>query len=145
MDKIVKQSIDARKAAYANGFEIDVGTQKKIDALFVEIEKLGKKCKDAGEFEAEFSKSSLNQKYMDLFTEIATKSATKNAVKGAAVGAVQSAAEQALRNVVPTRAAVHQKAYDEVRKIPGVGDAIDVAEKASYASHLAKLFKKKKD
>lgn len=144
MDKIVRQSIDARKAAYANSFEIDAGTQKKIDALFVEIEKLGEKCKDAGEFEAEFSKSPLNQKYMDLFTEIATKSATKNAAKGAAAGAVQSAAKQALRNVVPTRAAVHQKAYDEVRKIPGVGDAIDVAEKAIYASHLVNLFKKKK-
>ena len=81
---------------------------------------------------------------MDLFTEIATKSATKDAVKGAAVGAVQSAAEQALRNVVPTRAAVHQKVYDEARSIPGVGDAIDVVEKASYAGHLAKLFRKKK-
>lgn len=144
MDKIIKQSIDARKAAYANSFEIDAEAQKKIDALFAEIEKLGEKCKDAGEFEAEFNKSPLNQKYMDLFTEIATKSATKNAVKGTAAGAVQNVAEQALRNVVPTRAAVHQKAYDEIRKIPGVGDAIDVAEKASYAKHLAGLFKKKK-
>ena len=84
--------------------------------IFSEIEKLGEKCKDAGEFEAEFSKSPLNQKYMDLFTEIATKSATKNVVKGAVVGVAQSAAEQALRNVVPTRAAVHQKAYDEAHK-----------------------------
>ena len=144
MDKIIKQSIDARKAAYANSFEIDAEMQKKIDALFVEIEKLGEKCKDAGEFEAEFSKSPLNQKYMDLFTEIATKSATKNAAKGAAAGAVQSAAEQALRNVVPSRGAVHQKAYDEAREIPGVGDAINIAEKASYGAHLAKLFGRKK-
>ena len=144
MDKNIKQSIDARKAAYANSFEIDAETQKKIDALFSEIEKLGEKCKDAGEFEAEFSKSPLNQKYMDLFTEIATKSATKNALKGAAAGAVKSVAEQVLRNVFPTRAAVHQKAYDEVRKIPGVGDAIDVAEKTSYLGHLGKLFKGKK-
>ena len=144
MDKTIKQSIDVRKAAYANSFEIDAETQKKIDALFSEIEKLGEKCKDAGEFEAEFSNSPLNQKYMDLFTEIATKSAAKNVAKGAAVGVVQSAAEQALRNVVPTRATVHQKAYDEVRKVPGVGNAIDVAEKASYGAHLAKLFGKKK-
>lgn len=85
MDKNIKQSIDARKAAYANSFEIDAGTQKKIDVLFVEM-----------------------------------------------------------RNVVPTRAAVHQKVYDEARSIPGVGDAIDVVEKASYAGHLAKLFRKKK-
>ena len=144
MDKIIKQSIDARKVAYANSFEIDAGTQKKIDALFVEIEKLGEKCKNAGEFEAEFQKSPLNQKYMDLFTEIATKGATKNAMKGVTAGAVQSATEQALRNVVPTRAAVHQKAYDEMRKIPGVGDAVDVAEKTSYLGHLGKLFKGKK-
>ena len=47
---------------------------------------------------------------------------------------------------MPTRAAVHQKASDTLRGIPGVGDAIDVAEKAGYAGHLAKLFgKKKKD
>ena len=144
MDKIVRQSIYARKAAYANSFEIDAETQKKIDALFAEIEKLGEKCKDAGEFEAGFSKSPLNQKYMDLFTEIATKSATKNAVKGAEVGAVQSAAEQALRNVVPTRAAVHQKAYDAARDVPVLSDAIDIAEKASYLGHLGKLLKKKK-
>lgn len=145
MDKYIKQSIDVRKAAYANSFEVDAGMQKKIDALFVEIEKLGEKCKDASEFEAEFQKSPLNQKYMDLFTEIAT-GATKNAVKGAAVGAVQSAAEQAINEVVPTRAAVHQKVADSVRGIPGVGDAIDIGEKASYAAHLGKLFgKKKKD
>ena len=144
MDKLVKQSINARKAAYTNNFKIDAETQKKIDALFSEIEKLGEKCKDAGEFETKFGESPLNQKYMDLFTEIATKSATKNAAKGAAVGVMQSAAEQALRNVVPTRAAVHQKAYDEARKIPGVGDAINIAEKASYGAHLAKLFGRKK-
>lgn len=145
MDKLIKQSIDARKAAYSNSFEIDAKVQKKIDELFVEIEKLGEKCKDAGEFEAEFQKSPLNQEYMDLFTEIATKGATKNVIKGAAAGALQSTAEQALGNVVPTRAAIHQKAYDEVRKVPGLGNAIDAAEKASYVGHLAKLFKKKKD
>lgn len=144
MDKLIKQSIDSRRDAIKNSFEVVAGTQKKIDALFVEIEKLGEKCRDAGEFEAEFSKSPLNQKYMDLFTEIATKSATKNAVKGVAAGALKSAADDTLRKVVPTRAAVHQKVYDEARSIPGVGDAIDVAEKASYAGHLAKLFRKKK-
>ena len=144
MDKLIKQSIDSRRDAIRNSFEIDAGAQKKIDALFVEIDKLGEKCKDVGEFEAEFSKSPLNQKYMDLFTEIATKSATKNAVKGAAVGAVQSAAEQALRNVVPTRAAIHQKAYDAARDVPVLGDAIDIAEKTSYLGHFGKLFKKKK-
>ena len=143
MDKMIKQSIDTRREAFSASFEVDAGAQKKIDALFNEIEKLGEKCKDMGEFEAEFSKSPLNQKYLDLFTEIATNSATKTAVKCAVAGAVQSAAEQAIHKVVPTRAAVHQKASDALRSVPVVGDAIDAGQKASYLGHLTKLFKKK--
>lgn len=143
MNEYVRKSIDARKDAFKS-FEIDAGIQKKIDALFAEIEKLGAKCKDAGEFEAEFAKSPLNQKYMDLFTEIAKKGAMKTAVKGAAVGAIESAADQAINNVVPTRAAVHQKAHDVVQDIPVVGDAVDMAEKASYLGHLGSLFKSRK-
>lgn len=157
MEKLVKQSIDARKDAMGASYKIDAGMQKKIDALFAEIEKLGEKCKDVGEFEAEFAKSPLNQKYLDLFTEVATKCSAKvEAPKasmdgvgkmvagGVAVGVAESVLDQAVDNVVPTRAAVHQKAYDEVRKIPGVGNAVDVAEKAGYVGHLAKLFGKKK-
>ena len=158
MDKMIKQGIDARKDAIVASYKIDVEMQKKIDALFAEIEKMGEKCKDSGEFEAEFAKSPLNQKYLDLFTEVATKcqpkvaapkasmgDVSKMVATGTAVGVAESAADDALRRVVPTRAAVHQKAYDEVRKVPGVGNAIDVAEKASYGAHLAKLFKKKKE
>ena len=102
------------------------------------------KQKAVGEFEAEFQKSPLNQKYMDLFTEIATKGAKANAAKGAAAGAIESAIDQAVNNVVPTRAAIHQKAYDAARDVPVLGDAIDIAEKASYLGHFGKLFKKKK-
>lgn len=148
MDEYIKQSIDARKNAFSASFEISAEMQKKIDALFVEIEKLGAKCKDVGEFEAEFAKSPLNQKYMDMFTEIATESAGKQAAgqvaKSMATGAVEGIARNALGGVVPTRAAVHQKAYDEVRKVPGLGNAIDISEKASYAMYLGKLFGKKK-
>lgn len=44
---------------------------KKIDDLFGEIEKLGTECKDVSEFENKFAASPLNQKYMDIFTELA--------------------------------------------------------------------------
>ncbi|MBO4813207.1 hypothetical protein J5491_03625 [Candidatus Saccharibacteria bacterium] len=157
MDKYVKQSIDARKNAISASYNLDAGAEKKVDAVFAEIEKLGKKCKDATEFEAEFQKSPLNQKYLDLFTEIATTAQPKNAATGAApggvgkmvaggmvAGAAESALNQAVHTVVPTRAAVHQKAYDEARDIPVVGEAIDVAQKASYLAHLGKVFGKKK-
>lgn len=159
MDKLIKQSIDARKNAFSANYKVDAEIQKKIDALFAEIDKLGEKSKDAGEFEAEFQKSPLNQQYLDLFTEIATKCApntaapkvdtssiSKTIAGGVAAGIAQSAAEQAFQNAVPTtRAAVHQKAYDAARSVPGLGDAIDIAKKASYATHLGKLFRKKKN
>lgn len=149
MDEYIKQSIKSRKDAFSMSFQVSEKMQKKIDALFSEIEKLGASCKDVGEFEAEFQKSPLNQKYMDLFTEIATESAGKQAAgqvaKSMATGAVEGIAKNALGGVVPTRASVHQKAYDEVRKVPGLGNAIDISEKASYAMHLGKLFKSRKE
>ena len=149
MDQYVKMSIDGRKSAITGSFKLDEKATKKVEDLFSEIEKLGAECKDAGEFETKFQASPLNQKYMDLFTEIATGSASKQAAAGVAAsmatGAVEGIARNALGNVVPTRAAVHQKAYDAARDIPGVGDAIDISQKASYAKHLAGLFKKKKD
>lgn len=157
MDEYVKQSIDARKNAFSASYEIDATTQNKIDTLFKDIEALGKKCKDVTEFEAEFAKSPLNQKYLDLFTEIATNSTAKTSAPkpaktkvgktiagGVAAGIAESAVDQAIDNVVPTRAAVHQKISDEVRGVPVLGDAIDLGQKASYAAHLGKLFGKKK-
>lgn len=161
MDKFVKQSIDARKNAMAASYNLDANAKKRIDTLFVDIEKLGEKCKDAAEFEAEFQKSPLNQKYLALFTEIATTSQPKAVASttdtekaknelekqvagGMVAGAAESALNQAVHTVVPTRAAVHQKAYDEVRDIPVVGEAINIKEKASYLAHLGKVFGKGK-
>ena len=157
MDEYVKQTIEARKNAFSASYNISAEMQKKIDVLFGEIEKLGAKCKDVSGFEAEFAKSPLNQKYLDLFTEIATNSTAKAAAPkssgagvgkmvagGVVAGVAESAAEQALRNVVPTRAAVNQKATDAARSVPVIGDAIDLGQKASYAAHLGKLFGRKK-
>lgn len=160
MDKYVKQSIDARKNAISASYKLDTNAEKKVNVVFAEIEKLGEKCKDAGEFEVKFQKSPLNQQYLDLFTEIATTSQPavqpstgksgigKTIAGGMVAGAAESALNQAVHTVVPTRAAVHQKAYDEVRDIPVVGEAINIKEKASYLAHLGKMFgkgKKKKE
>ena len=73
------------------------------------------------------------------------KDVKKKVAKEAAASALESAVDQAVDNVVPTRAAVHQKASDIARDIPVVGDAIDIGQKASYLGHLGKLFGKKKD
>ena len=157
MDEYIKQSIEGRKNAIGATYEVSTGMQKKIDALFGEIEKLGGKCKDVGDFEAKFAASPLNQKYLDLFTEVATNSQVKATVPkvdksgiakivagGTALGVAESALDQAVNNVVPTRAAVNQEVTDAVRKTPVIGDAMDIVEKAGYAAHLGKLFGKKR-
>ena len=157
MDEYIKQSIEGRKNAIDATYEVSTEMQKKIDALFGEIEKLGGKCKDVGDFEAKFAASPLNQKYLDLFTEVATNSQTKATTPkidksgiakmvagGTALGVAESALDQAVNNVVPTRAAVNQEVTDAVRKTPVIGDAMDIAEKAGYAAHLGKLFGKKR-
>ncbi|MBR0465578.1 hypothetical protein IJJ02_02185 [Candidatus Saccharibacteria bacterium] len=73
------------------------------------------------------------------------KNVTKTVVKSAAAGALESVVDQAVNNVVPTRAAVHQKFSDIARNVPVLGDAIDIGQKASYLGYLGKLFGKKKD
>lgn len=162
MDKYIKQSIEGRKNAIGATYEVSAEMQKKIDALFSEIEKLGVECKDVGDFETKFATSPLNQKYLDLFTEVATSSKAKTetpkvstsevgkmVTKGTAVGVAESALDQAVDNVIPTRAAVNQGITDVARKMPVIGDAIDIGQKASYAMHIGKIFgsrkKKKKD
>lgn len=163
-NEIVKQSIDARKNAIFAAYQVDDEGRKKVEALFLEIEKLGAGCKDAGDFEAKFAVSPLNQKYLDLFTEIATSSvsgtaasaaddATASIAGGMAEGVAEEAARMAVRTatggaVPTTRAAAHQKVYDAARDIPVVGEAINIGQKAGYAMHLGKVFgfgKKKKD
>lgn len=149
MDSTIKASIDARKNAILNGvYELDDADKKAVEALFVEIEKLGKESKDSGDFEAKFAASPLNQKYLDLFTQIATKSASSANTKSMATQMAVNVAEGAVRNAIgsavpTTRAAANQKVYDAARDIPVVGDAIDIGQKASYIKHLGKVFGKK--
>lgn len=151
MDKYIESSIKTRKDAIFNAFEVtDEKILKKIDGLFSEIEKLGNKCKDVSEFETKFGASPLNQKYMDVFTELAQAQATANvagsfakqAVSSAATNAVRGAVTNATHGAVPTsRAAANQKVMDAARSVPGVSEALEVKQ---YADLFGR-FKKKKD
>ena len=142
MDQYVKASIDARKNAFSS-YELNDTQKKEIDDLFVEIEKLGKTAKDAGEFEAKFQASPLNQQYMDMFTKIATDSAASATTASIATGMVAGAAESVVRDAIgakvpTTRAAVHQKAYDAARDIPGVGEALNIKQHVDFFSRFKK-------
>ena len=146
MDDIVKASIDSRKSAITNAYELNDKQKNEVNDLFAKIEELGVEAKDAGDFEAKFAASPLNQQYLDLFTKIATENASsatqKSIVTGTAKGAAESIVRSAVGAEIPTtRAAVHQKAYDAARDIPGVGEVLEVKQYADFFGR----FKKKKD
>ena len=152
MDQNVKTSIDARKNAITSTYALDGELKTKFDELFKKIEELGKTAKDSADFEAKFASSPLNQEYMDLFTEIATKN-TATGLKGVAnasgksmgemvaEGVMDQAGSRLKQAVMPTRAQINQAAYDKVRDIPGVGDAMTIKQHVDFFSR----FRKKKD
>lgn len=147
MDETVKMSIDGRKNAIYNSYELNDKQKQEVEDLFTRIEKLGMEAKDAGDFEAKLATSPLNQEYMDLFTKIATNNVKSNTTKSIAAGVAVGVAESAVRSAVgarvpTTRAAVHQKAYDAARDIPGVGEALEVKQ---YADFFGRFKKKKND
>jgi len=72
MEQYVKQCIEARYNAFFNTYEIDDNNKKRIDELFNKINEFGETCKDPGEFEGKFNTSSLNDEYLELFSNIAT-------------------------------------------------------------------------
>lgn len=146
MDEAIKMSIEGRKNAITSAYNLNDKQKKEVDDLFAEMEKLGMEAKDSGDFETKLAASPLNQQYIDLFTKIATDSAKSDTTKGVIAGTAAGAAESVLRSAVgarvpTTRAAVHQKAYDAARDIPGVGEVLEVKQYADFFGR----FKKKKD
>lgn len=153
MNEYIKQSIEARRSAIYASCKVDDKMKKKVDEVFKEIEEFGAKYDDNGKFETDFAASPLNQKYIDLFTEIATSSQAttrKKAVGQAIVGGiadsvVSRATNGVINKAVPTRASIHQAKYDAARKVPVLGDALDIKNKVDTARHFGRLFKRKKD
>jgi hypothetical protein len=151
MNDQIKLSIDGRKAAFANSYELNADAQKKIDALFKDIEALGKSCTDSADFEAKLAASPLNQRYIDLFTELsqtckseltpASDSDIDNSPSADDVAAdlAKTEAELAIDGAVQhVRGRAYRAAYDKALKTPVVGDAIGVKNKIDLLDRFKK-------
>ncbi len=151
MNDQIKLSIDGRKAAFANAYELTPDAEKKVDALFKEIEVLGKKCKNSPDFEAKLAASPLNQKYIDLFTELSQTCKSKlgpvpdaeiepQPTKGEIIADLaKNDAEMAIDGTVQHfRGRAYRAAHDKARDIPVIGDAIDVKNKIDFFSRFKK-------
>lgn len=155
MDELIKNSIKTRKDALFNSYDIkEKSILNKIEDLFNRINQLGEKCSDANEFETEFANSSLNQEYLNLFTEVATTCKPKNlsnntdysydnSISGDEIleDVTDVIKDQADSAINYTKRQVNQEVYDKVRNIPLVGEALEIKQYKDFFGR----FKKKKD
>jgi len=150
MNEMVKNSIDARKNAIYNTYEItDDKLKKEIDELFDRIYEFGKDIKDQSEFETKFNSSELNQEYINLFTKVAQSSPmvqdlkNQNNVVSDVGNMVLDEAEMELDSLThPMRHQAYQAANDKIRDIPVVGDLLTVKQHVDLAKSLTGQYNK---
>ena len=153
MEEMIKNSIKARKDAFFNMYEIEEQSIiYKIDDLFNRISEFGENFSDYTDFETNFASSTLNQEYINLFTEIAGKCKLKN-IEHEEITDVKTDEEyiedeleselryQAKEATMPIRRKLRQEAYDTARDMPSVGDVLYAKQNID----LINKFKKKKD
>ena len=141
MNEIVKQSIEGRKNAIFNSYDVsDKVLIDKIEDLFKRVMEFGEKFEDSSEFETEFAKSSLSNEYINIFVEIAKKEIDANKPTTAEVITDRIASE--IKNRVMPSRAVRADARDQaLRSIPVIGDAINLGQKID----LLNKFKRNKE
>ena len=151
MDNQIKLSIDGRRAAFKNAYELTPEAEAKVANLFKDIEALGKSCKDSADFEAKLAASPLNQQYIALFTEIAQTCNSKltnipnpvlppeQTAGDVVADLAKTEAELAVDGTVQHfRGRAYRAAHDKARDIPVVGDAIDLKNKIDFFSRFKK-------
>lgn len=140
MDNIIKQSIEGRKTAIFNSYNVtDKKMIAKIDDLFKRINEFGEKYDDVGKFETEFASNPLNNEYINIFTELAQKEISAN--KPSVAGMVADRVGSEIKNkVIPSHAVIADERDSAMRNIPIIGDVIDAGQKID----LLNKFRKKK-
>lgn len=149
MDNGVKATIDARKMAFSNAYELSNEFDKEIDELFNKIYKFGESCSDAMDFENKFSSSPLNEEYMNLFVKIGTKCPAKKYDSGETetesngkkiFDEASSDAKYVMDEITrPARRQARMEMDSKLRDTP-----LGKIEQASNMFHLFKRFKKPK-
>ena len=151
MDEMIKQTINARKNAIYDTYDVDIKTKEKIEELFKRIEELGKKFRDVQEFELEFNKSGLINEFTEIFTYVATnfkpigyeehknhKLEDKTQVM---MNTVDDEIKRSIKDAtLPARRKIREEVEKEARGIPIIGDIMQ----AKNSFDLFNKFKKKK-
>lgn len=138
MDNIIKQSIEGRKNAIFNSYEVsDQVMIDKIDDLFNRINDFGEKYNDVGTFESEFANSPLNNEYINIFTELAMKGVS-NSMPSVGEMVADRVGTEIKNSVLPSRAVRADRRDQAIRNIPIVGDIVDVGQKIDLLNKFRK-------
>ena len=137
MEEIINNCIKTRKDALLNTYQLtDEGALKRIDDYFVKLEEFAKTCKDCADFEAKFASSEYAKEYTDLFVM------ASEIVDPTVVEPDPTFADEVKKDAeMYARRKVHQKAYDEARSLPIIGEAMTAKQHFDFFSR----FRKKKD
>ena len=136
MNDTVKTSVDARKQAIYNSYNIEGSeVENEVNKLFEEIEKFASNYNDIMEFENAFATSELNTKYINIFSEIATKckpktietteNVTDNYVSNEIISDAKYVADEL---TMPARRQARQQVDDTLRSTPIIGDVMEVKQ-----------------
>ena len=138
MDNIIKQSIDGRKNAIFSSYNVtDQKMIKKIDDLFNRINEFGEKYNDVGTFETEFANSSLNNEYINIFTELAMKGVS-NSMSSVGEMVADRVGTELKNTVLPSRALRADQRDAAIRNIPIIGDVVDAGQKLDLLNKFRK-------
>lgn len=138
MNEIVKNSVESRRTAIFSSYSInDQELLNKIEDYFKRLNEFASNYNDVMEFENAFATSELSKEYADLFMEISKigNSSPDDKKDNVILDEIKEDVTHRVRHEV------RQDAYNKVRDIPVVGDAMTVKQHFDFFSR----FKKKKN
>ena len=139
MEDIIKNCVESRKNAIMAAYKGD--NQELLDEInsyFERLEEYAKGFESITDFESKFAISSLASEYTNLFTKVMTQGEEPEKEESLASEVGKEVADDVYRY---GRRKARQEAYDKVRDIPVVGEALTAKQHFDFFSR----FRKKKD
>ena len=137
MNDILEASVNSRKNALLQACT-NQNMIEEINEYFTRVEEFAKNCSDVMDFENKFNSSELGKEYTDLFVK-ATSTGTEENVGSELAKDIAADVVDDITHGARVRA--NQEAYDKVRDIPVVGEALNVKQHFDFFSK----FRRKKD
>ncbi len=152
MDDGIKQSIDVRRGALCDHYDLPPGARAKAEELFGRMEDMGRGCADRAEFETRFASSSLSGEYNGLFADFAryvrlpegtpTMEEHARSVAASQAGSVvRGQAERGVKSLLVRMMPdeLHRWYTQGIYRIPVIGDIASAMNRANIFRRLFRI------